>query len=557
MNTPTLLHPVLRLWNRLIEPDAGVTDLEARYRSRLLAGILLAITILVVLVLPPRYLVNPTPYSGWRLLGAAFGMVAVMFAYRLARRGHYDLAGKLVVVLASVIIFVSAALTPAEIQLGMLYYTMVLTLFASLFLSVRFTFVVAAGHILGMLLFPFFTPDIAFQQIIEGPAAFSLMLTFIALIFARSRRSIEKERQAQLAESETRYRMISELMSDYAYCLRVEPNGTFIREWSTGDFGSSPIADALESGASIALQDPEESGRFQLDLLSVLRGQQGASEYRVPSKEGEPRWLYITRRPVMNAKTGRAERIYGVVQDITERKQTETERMNMVLQRERLKLVGDFVEAVSHDFRTSLATIETNRYLLQETISGDSKTGRRLDHIHQAVAHLTEQLENLKSLSSLIALKAHPYSVNTLVEGVVARYQLTAEARGVTLTVRPQPDLPPVLMDVNEIERALRHLLINALAYTPAGGVITIETRISGQQVSIVVQDTGIGIEAGDVPRVFDFFYRADPARSTDSGGVGLGLSIVRMIAEAHSGSIRVSSTPGRGATFTLTLPAA
>jgi len=105
------------------------------------------------------------------------------------------------------------------------------------------------------------------------------------------------------------------------------------------------------------------------------------------------------------------------------------------------------------------------------------------------------------------------------------------------------------------LRQAVGNLVTNALRHTPAGGSVTISGRQEGEWIVIDVADTGVGIGAEDLPRVFDRFWRAEKSRSRQSGGSGLGLAIVRKLAEAHGGSVSVTSTLGQGSTFTIRLP--
>ncbi|HEU5102260.1 MAG TPA: ATP-binding protein, partial [Roseiflexaceae bacterium] len=113
-----------------------------------------------------------------------------------------------------------------------------------------------------------------------------------------------------------------------------------------------------------------------------------------------------------------------------------------------------------------------------------------------------------------------------------------------------------VIGDADRLKQLLLILLDNALKYTPSGGRVTMGLRQCVGGSEITVQDTGVGIAAEDLPRVFERFYRADPARSRDAGGTGLGLPIARWIVEQHRGAIHIDSTPGQGTTVTVSLPA-
>jgi signal transduction histidine kinase len=101
------------------------------------------------------------------------------------------------------------------------------------------------------------------------------------------------------------------------------------------------------------------------------------------------------------------------------------------------------------------------------------------------------------------------------------------------------------------------NLVDNAVRFTPPGGAVTIKAEADGDRVRVVVADTGVGVGSEHLPRLFERFYRADPSRSRDGGGTGIGLAIARSIVEGHGGRITAESAPGRGATFTFDLPAA
>ena len=116
-------------------------------------------------------------------------------------------------------------------------------------------------------------------------------------------------------------------------------------------------------------------------------------------------------------------------------------------------------------------------------------------------------------------------------------------------------DLPLLVGDVRSFQEILQNLLDNAVRYTPPGGRITVKAVVEGSEMVISVSDTGIGIPRAEQERIFERFYRADAARSRESGGTGLGLSIAKHLVEAHDGRIRVESEVGRGSTFYVFLP--
>jgi signal transduction histidine kinase len=119
----------------------------------------------------------------------------------------------------------------------------------------------------------------------------------------------------------------------------------------------------------------------------------------------------------------------------------------------------------------------------------------------------------------------------------------------------PQANLPTIQANEDDLRRAIKHLLSNAINFTPSEGMVRLRTTVREGRIAIEVSDTGIGMTADEVEHIFDMFYRAEPARPVDMGGVGLGLSIVKMIVEAHNGVINVASQPGKGSVFTILLP--
>jgi PAS domain S-box-containing protein len=546
-----------RIWNRLTEPFPNVEDSDQRYLAHLLAGVLLLVAFIIIIVLPLRYLSNPDAQTPLRLLAAAIGFVIVFAAYHITRRGQTQFALALVIALATVLVMVTAMLLRPAAGMRTLYYLTVIGIFAGLFLSFRNAFFVFLTHIAIMVLIPAVVPDFPLTRVIEGPLSFNLVLTVTVLVFAWYRVRLESQKNIRLADSETRYRIVSELISDYAYSYTVDPDGELHEDWITGSF-THVTGYSWEELDQYVLFHPDYVEPAAEDVKRVLRGEAVTNEYQIITKSGQERWVRITRQPVWDTGQKRVVRFYAVAQDVTQHREAEQQKLNMAVQQGRMGVIGDFVQAVSHDFRTSLATIETNRYLIEKTFNSIDplKTQSRLETIRRSVGHLTQQLENLHLLSALIAPKTETGTMNKLVNDLILGQIPVAQRKHIALTFTPELYLSPVRADIGEIQRAINHLLANALNYTPEGGKVNVRTYQANRMVSVEIRDSGIGISAEDIDSVFDVFFRADPSRSLESGGVGLGLSMVKMIAEAHNGTVTVTSTPGQGSTFTFSLPA-
>ncbi len=183
---------------------------------------------------------------------------------------------------------------------------------------------------------------------------------------------------------------------------------------------------------------------------------------------------------------------------------------------------------------------------------------KRIGVLLRETDRLTSLLDDMKMMLHLdddVPLQLVPLSVNSLLQAVVETQQPTAQAKKLSLNMDFAAADLIIEAASDELRRALSNLIVNAISYTPPGGSITVTTRMIQDSAEIAVRDTGIGIDADDLPRIFQRFYRADQARSIHTGGTGLGLAISKKIVEAHGGSIEVESAPGAGSTFRVRLP--
>jgi two-component system phosphate regulon sensor histidine kinase PhoR len=164
-------------------------------------------------------------------------------------------------------------------------------------------------------------------------------------------------------------------------------------------------------------------------------------------------------------------------------------------------------------------------------------------------------LELSKLESNEFKLKREPVDLQRVVPLVLALYRERAEKKGVRLSAEVAPSLPVVEADARALEHVLSNLVDNAVKYCPSGARIVVNATPDEDRVKLVVADTGPGIAAEHLPRVFERFYRVDAGRSRELGGTGLGLSIVKHMVEAMRGKVSVESRVGAGSTFTVSLP--
>ncbi|MBI3970093.1 MAG: HAMP domain-containing protein [Chloroflexi bacterium] len=215
-----------------------------------------------------------------------------------------------------------------------------------------------------------------------------------------------------------------------------------------------------------------------------------------------------------------------------------------------------FVSDASHELRAPLTAIQANLDLLEHR--PDMPPDARQEAVHEAAREARRLAQLVADLLALARADAgvplHKYRVELDRVLLEALGQARHLARGQRLEVGT---LQPAIIhgEPDRLKQLLLVLLDNALKYTPPDGTVTLGLTRNGAAAELVVQDTGVGIPPEDLPRVFERFYRADPARARDPGGTGLGLPIARWIAEQHGGAITLSSAPGRGTTARVRFP--
>jgi two-component system sensor histidine kinase SenX3 len=218
----------------------------------------------------------------------------------------------------------------------------------------------------------------------------------------------------------------------------------------------------------------------------------------------------------------------------------------------------DFVANISHELKTPIGALS----ILSEAVleaSDDKeaveKFAGRMQIEAKRLTDLVQEIINLSRLQDGDPLKnAHPYSMTDLINQAIDESRLTAEKRKITLAFLPTNDFQ-VLGDRGQLEMAISNLIENAINYSPDSTQVAVVLTSTDKLVEISVTDQGIGIPEKEIERIFERFYRVDPARSRATGGTGLGLSIVKHVATNHGGDISVWSSEGSGSTFTIRLP--
>jgi PAS domain S-box-containing protein len=224
------------------------------------------------------------------------------------------------------------------------------------------------------------------------------------------------------------------------------------------------------------------------------------------------------------------------------------------------RMKDEFLAVLSHELRTPLnAIVGYSRLLRGGILSGDKAT-RGLETLERNATSLTQIVEDVLDVSRIVTgkirLDVQPVALPLLIDNAVATVQPGADAKGVRVQAIVDPNVGPVSGDPDRLQQVIWNLLANAVKFTPKGGRVQVRLECVNSHVEIVVSDTGIGIDPDFLPYVFERFRQGDAGTTRKTGGLGLGLAIVRHIVEMHGGTVHAASAgEGAGATFRVQLP--
>lgn len=219
----------------------------------------------------------------------------------------------------------------------------------------------------------------------------------------------------------------------------------------------------------------------------------------------------------------------------------------------------DFVANVSHELKTPITSIKGFSETLLDGAMEDKETLEEFLRIILKESHRLQTLiQDLLDLSKLeqhhFALNKEEFNLMEILNKATKMLEGRAEAKNIKLLFPQANEIVQIEGDRSRLTQVFLNLITNAVIYTPNDGEITVYAVEKKKKIEIRIQDTGIGIEQEEIPRIFERFYRVDKARSRNSGGTGLGLAIVKHLVELHRGTIQVESEMGEGTTFTVIL---
>jgi PAS domain S-box-containing protein len=279
-------------------------------------------------------------------------------------------------------------------------------------------------------------------------------------------------------------------------------------------------------------------------------------EFRIIRPDGAIRWIRDRAFPVYD-DFGALYRIVGIAEDVTERQQLEKQQLELAVEREKVKLLRDFIGETSHDLKNPLTSMSLKIEYLQK-LQDPARIHQQLRDLELLTERMSKMIDDLVMLTRLENLKELPLirvDINRIISEICATMRPIIDEKKLALNLDLKNGEIVMYASATDIERALANLIDNAVHYTPQGGTVSVATESQASEFTIRVADTGIGIPESDQSNIFNRFYRGSNTRGMN--GTGLGLAIVKKVVDQHQGQIEVSSTIGTGTTFIMHLPKA
>lgn len=353
-----------------------------------------------------------------------------------------------------------------------------------------------------------------------------------------------------LQESEARFRTLVNSMDDIVFTLNPEGQhvqlfGQWVERASLTEehFIGKTAREIMGEGVA----KPHEDAN-----ALALTGQTVTYEWSMPVGE-EIRYYQTVLSPIFEVD-GAIMGLIGVGRDITETKKAIQENLGLLLERERTQILADFLNQVSHEFRTPLSSININAYLLKKSPDPlrHEQYCKNIEVQTHAIQSLLETMNILFHLDSVSALDTVESNLCDILRVCVLKRKEVTQEKNIEITLELENDPLMIMADLYYLEVAIGTILDNAIQFTPEEGHIQVRGYEQDGQVIINIIDDGIGIDKKDLSHIFERFFRVDKAAT--ERGFGLGLPIAKTVVDLHGGEIEVESEIGKGARFTIRL---
>ncbi|HEY6401004.1 MAG TPA: ATP-binding protein, partial [Blastocatellia bacterium] len=426
------------------------------------------------------------------------------------------------------------------------------------------------------------------KAVLVAGSLVGVLLTTLAVLAIRSELNRRKRAEATLRQSnielERRVAERTSELSGITQRLRFALDGARLGAWSVdlpgGQFWVDDTSKAMhgfesgqavdtveEAGANVHPEDlPVITARFRAAVQNLAGFE---CEYRVVMPDGSERWIASYGRIIRSDVDWiQSFKMFGIAQDVTERKQAEAERERLLANEhdarqaaeEASRMKDEFLAVLSHELRSPLNAIVGYANLMRDGRLPSDDGPRMLDIILRNARTQQQLIDDLLDVSRIITgkmgLNLRPVEPKTVIQSALDTARPAAEARRISFDTDFDPSVSVITGDERRLQQAVWNLLSNAIKFTPEGGEVTVRLTREDRDIEIEVSDTGKGIGPEYLPQVFNRFSQEDCSTTRKYGGLGLGLSIVRHVAELHGGSVRAASEgEGRGATFVIRLP--
>jgi len=391
--------------------------------------------------------------------------------------------------------------------------------------------------------------------------AFTLFLLYDVIVlrkrFQKFQREVEKvsgetslekfsQKFSNLAE---RIISLEEKLSTYTFLLDEMPVGVvLINESGKITFTNRAANKFLLSSASEAKKNPLSPIAFTLEMSQVIKGALTGEEKTIEIEMKHPGLKVVKAHIKPLLREGKAKGAVVVLEDITELRKLEKLKQS---------LISDF----SHELRTPLTSLQTSVEALTEfgALDDPAEAKKFFENVQREIENLSDLVNKMLQLARLesgaeIVLVRSKFNLKEIINQAIKAVQVQAEKKKVSLLSSLCAN-PLLEGDKKLLTLAIVNLLDNAVKYSSRGGKVFVEVDVKGGFASIAVRDEGPGIPKKDLPYIFRRFYRGEKHRSRSTGGVGLGLSLVKHIVEAHNGKVEVESELRKGSKFTIFLP--
>lgn len=364
-----------------------------------------------------------------------------------------------------------------------------------------------------------------------------IVAAIAALVTRRATKRIAEAHRRQLAAVNDHAAQAQQRSDELALSLEALTSGVVI----TDERGGVIARNRLAREASTRSHEQTLVDATVTELLATATN--GTAVDREVEIFGPPgRTLLIHAAPI--TKGGEVLGALAVIDDVTDQHRVEKTRR-------------DFVANLSHELRTPIGALSLLAEMVQDEPDADIRA-RLNTRILAETTRLEQTIQDLLELSRIESDTDRfdeQIVLQDLVDDAIARIRVLADAAGVAVGANVPTEPIMMLGNLDQLTTCLVNLLENAVKYSESADTVSVRARVDGDEVRLAVQDTGRGIPARDLDRIFERFYRVDRSRDSSTGGTGIGLSIVRHVAMNHGGSVSVDSFEGEGTTFTVALP--